>query len=267
MRSTYSPRRVTKPGCRGLSEARRFCTAARSVLDHDVTAQICRLWRRSKLSRKGSRRSETLRLSELVDFVVESSRCRGQDTFAGCLYLVDPGVSRVSCLEHRGDQSDRCLAGYQLLPAMVRAPTELSAEDIGGIGDACHAWHGEAPASNRLRTSPASGRRACPASAPRRILTRSAATLRAHTRPVRRQRARRGRWGTAGQEDGRLTAGIGGELYRPLGLQCRHDRAGRWDVLARHRIAVRARLFRFLLAPMRGTIPAGTLVAWRCSVS
>jgi hypothetical protein len=32
-------------------------TAARSVLDHDVTAQICRLWRRSKLSRKGSPRS------------------------------------------------------------------------------------------------------------------------------------------------------------------------------------------------------------------
>jgi DNA-binding NarL/FixJ family response regulator len=44
-----------------------FCTAARSVLDHDVTAQICRLWRRSKLSRKGS---ETLRLSELRPEVV-----------------------------------------------------------------------------------------------------------------------------------------------------------------------------------------------------
>ena len=28
-------------------------------------------------------------------------------------------------------------------PAMVRAPTELSAEDIGGIADACHAWRGE----------------------------------------------------------------------------------------------------------------------------
>ena len=26
---------------------------------------------------------------------------------------------------------------------MVRAPTELSAEDIGGIADACHAWRGE----------------------------------------------------------------------------------------------------------------------------
>jgi len=45
---------------------------------------------------------------------------------------------------------------------MVRAPTELSAEDIGGIADACHAWRGEVAASNRLRTSPASGRRACP---------------------------------------------------------------------------------------------------------
>ena len=28
-------------------------------------------------------------------------------------------------------------------PAMVRAPTELSAEDIGGIADACHARRGE----------------------------------------------------------------------------------------------------------------------------
>jgi hypothetical protein len=28
-------------------------------------------------------------------------------------------------------------------PATVRAPTELSAEDIGGIADACHAWRGE----------------------------------------------------------------------------------------------------------------------------
>jgi hypothetical protein len=26
---------------------------------------------------------------------------------------------------------------------MVRAPTELSAEDIGGIADACHARRGE----------------------------------------------------------------------------------------------------------------------------
>ena len=26
---------------------------------------------------------------------------------------------------------------------MVRAPTELSAEDIGGIADACHASRGE----------------------------------------------------------------------------------------------------------------------------
>ena len=28
-------------------------------------------------------------------------------------------------------------------PAIVRAQTELSAEDIGGIADACHAWRGE----------------------------------------------------------------------------------------------------------------------------
>jgi hypothetical protein len=30
----------------------------------------------------------------------------GQDTFADCLYLVDPVVSRVSGLEHGGDQSE-----------------------------------------------------------------------------------------------------------------------------------------------------------------
>ena len=36
---------------------------------------------------------------ELVDF--ESCLVGEQDTFADCLYLVDPGVSRVSCLEHR----------------------------------------------------------------------------------------------------------------------------------------------------------------------
>ena len=38
--------------------------------------------------------AETLRLSELVDFVVESCLVGGQDTFADRLYLVDPGVSR-----------------------------------------------------------------------------------------------------------------------------------------------------------------------------
>jgi AraC-like DNA-binding protein len=37
--------------------------------------------------------------------------------------------------------------------------------------------------------------------------------------------------------------------------------------LPRHRICVRARLFRFLLAPMRGTADAGTLFTWRGSVS
>jgi hypothetical protein len=58
--------------------------------------------------------AETLRLSELVDLVAESCLAGGQDTFADCLYLVDPGVSRVSGLEHGGDQSDRGLAGYQL---------------------------------------------------------------------------------------------------------------------------------------------------------
>jgi len=76
----------------------------------------------------------------------------------------------------RGDHSDRCLAGYQLHPPWC-APTELSAEDIGGIADACHAWRGEVAGFNRLRTSrlPVGGR--APASAPRRILTRSATTI------------------------------------------------------------------------------------------
>ena len=55
--------------------------------------------------------AETLRLSELVDFVVESSRVGGQDTFAGCLYLVDPGVSRVSCLEHGAIRAIDALPG------------------------------------------------------------------------------------------------------------------------------------------------------------
>jgi hypothetical protein len=34
-----------------------------------------------------------------------------------------------------------------------------------------------------------------------------------------------------------------------------------------HRICIRARLFRFLLAPMRDTAHAGTLFTWRGSVS
>jgi hypothetical protein len=58
------------------------------------------------------------------------------------LYLVDPGVSRVSCLEHRAIKAIDALR-VPVAPATVRAPTELSAEDIGGIADACHAWRGE----------------------------------------------------------------------------------------------------------------------------
>jgi hypothetical protein len=34
-----------------------------------------------------------------------------------------------------------------------------------------------------------------------------------------------------------------------------------------HRVCIRARLLRFLLAPMRGTAHAGTLFTWRGSVS
>jgi hypothetical protein len=56
--------------------------------------------------------AETLRLSDLVDFVVESCLVGGQDTFADCLYLVDPGVSRVSGLEYGAIRGSR-LAGYQ----------------------------------------------------------------------------------------------------------------------------------------------------------
>ena len=55
--------------------------------------------------------AETLRLSELVDFVVESCLVGGQDTFADCLYLVDPGVSRVSGLEYGGYQRIDALPG------------------------------------------------------------------------------------------------------------------------------------------------------------
>jgi hypothetical protein len=55
--------------------------------------------------------AETLRLSELVDFVVESCLVGGQDTFAGCLYLVDPGVSRVSGLEHGAIRAIDALPG------------------------------------------------------------------------------------------------------------------------------------------------------------
>ena len=39
---------------------------------------------------------------------------------------------------------------------MVRAPTELSAEDIGGIADACHAWRGEDADFKPYEDTPAS---------------------------------------------------------------------------------------------------------------
>jgi hypothetical protein len=55
--------------------------------------------------------AETLRLSELVDFVVESCLVGGRDTFANRLYLVDPGVSRVSDLEHRAIRAIEALPG------------------------------------------------------------------------------------------------------------------------------------------------------------
>jgi hypothetical protein len=55
--------------------------------------------------------AETLRLSELVDFVVESCLVGGRDTFADRLYLVDPGVSRVSDLEHGAIRAIEALPG------------------------------------------------------------------------------------------------------------------------------------------------------------
>jgi hypothetical protein len=61
--------------------------------------------------------AETLRLSELVDFVVESCLVGGQDTFADCLYLVDPGVSRVSGLEYGGYQRIEALPGTKRAPS------------------------------------------------------------------------------------------------------------------------------------------------------
>jgi hypothetical protein len=61
--------------------------------------------------------AETLRLSELVDFVVESCLVGGQDPFADCLYLVDPGVSRVSGLEYGGYQRIEALPGTKRAPS------------------------------------------------------------------------------------------------------------------------------------------------------
>ena len=55
--------------------------------------------------------AETLRLSELVDFVVGSCLVGGRDTFADRLYLVDPGVSRVSGLEHGAIRAIEALPG------------------------------------------------------------------------------------------------------------------------------------------------------------
>jgi hypothetical protein len=61
--------------------------------------------------------AETLRLSDLVDFVVESCLVGGQDTFADCLYLVDPGVSRVSGLEYGAYQRIEALPGTKRAPS------------------------------------------------------------------------------------------------------------------------------------------------------
>ncbi len=70
------------------------------------------------LARHASHRAcVALRLSELVDLVVESCLVGGQDTFADCLYLVDPGVSRVSGLEYVGYQRIEALTGTKRAPS------------------------------------------------------------------------------------------------------------------------------------------------------
>ena len=55
--------------------------------------------------------AETLRLSELVDFVIESCLVGAQGTFADRLYLVDPGVLRVSSFEHGAIRAIEALPG------------------------------------------------------------------------------------------------------------------------------------------------------------
>jgi len=88
--------------------------------------------------------AETLRLSELIDFVVESSRVLSADRTplpAGCTSLIQEYRGSPVSNTGRSERSMPCRV--PAAPAMVRAPTELSAEDIGGIADACHAWRGE----------------------------------------------------------------------------------------------------------------------------
>ena len=152
-----------------------------------------------------------------------------------------------------------------------RTNRELSAEDIGRIADTHHAWRGEDADFRPYEDTPAS-----PGFSHEDVPGfRAAADLdaiRDHNRalipgqyigsePVKGDRE------PLDEKIARLTAGIGGWLYRPPGLRRRHDRAGRWDFLAGTGSAFRSRLFRSLLAPMRVTAGAGTLLTWRCSGS
>jgi hypothetical protein len=68
--------------------------------------------------------AETLRLSDLAELVVESCLVGGQDTFADRLYLVDPGVSRVSGLEYGG------YPRIEALPGTKRAPSRKHISSI-----------------------------------------------------------------------------------------------------------------------------------------
>ena len=146
---------------------------------------------------------------------------------------------------------------------MVRAPTELSAEDIGGIADACRARRGEGAGFKPSEDVPGFPYRDVPGFCAAADLD----AIRGHdhvlipgqcvgSEPVE------GDGEPLDEKIGRLTAGIGDWLYRPPGLQHRHDRTAGMSLPAAGS-AVRSRLFRFLLAPMRGTAPAGTLVTWR----
>ena len=74
----------------------------------------------------------------------------------------------------------------------------------------------------------------------------------------------------------RRVHGIAGRQLQPVPLPYRHHLTGNSAdmivpaagmFLPGAGSAVRARLFRFLLAPMCGAVPAGTLFTWRCLVS
>ena len=136
---------------------------------------------------------------------VESSRVVSADRTplpTACTLLIQEYRGSPVSNTGRSERSMPCRV--PAAPAMVRAPTELSAEDIGGIADACHARRGEGAGFKPSEDVPGFRYEGVPVP---RLLRRGGSRRdlrphsRTHTRPVRRQRARRGRWGTAGRED------------------------------------------------------------------